>query len=285
MIGSGVAEAVPGAAVEVGPLDVSVDSPLASTRLGAEAWLEADRTCAVLHVPAVARFGVEQGHRVVVEPADGAAPDELEDWMRGLVAPLLLAQRGRFALHANLVELGGVAVAVAGARGAGKTTTSLVLAQRGGRVLGDDVLLLARGEDGGVAYATTGRPLRVAPEVAAALELDVSGAPRGGRDGKILMPRPAGAPGALHAVTLIRRAPIESVTWGRLAGTEAIRALLLNVYRLRLLRPIWRAELFEWAGAVAGRVPVHVVRRPAAGWSVDDVAAAVESLATENGRG
>jgi hypothetical protein len=46
-----------------------------------------------------------------------------------------------------------------------------------------------------------------------------------------------------------------------------------------MLRPIWRAELFAWAAAIAARVPVNRVRRPPGRWSVDEVAEAVESLA------
>ena len=282
MIGYAVAESVlPGTAIEVGPVDMSLDEPLTSTRLGPRARLVADRTSAVIHAPAAANFRVEHGRRVVVEPVDGVARDDMEAWMQGLVTPLLLAQRGRFALHANLVELDGVAVAVAGVRGAGKTTTSLVLAQRGARILGDDVLPLSSAEDAPVAYSTTGRPLRIAPETAAALELDVAGARRAGSgEGKVLLPRPAVPPGALRAVVVIAEAPVPGVQSRRLVGVDAIQAVLVNAYRIRLLRPIWRAELFAWAGAIAGRVPVHEVRRPAGQWSGDEVAAAVESLAT-----
>jgi hypothetical protein len=280
------ASSVPGTVVEVGPVDVSVDEPLASTRLGPRARLVADRTRAVIRVPAVATFGVEDGHRVVIEPCGGVARDEIDAWMQGLITPLLLAQRGRFALHANLVELDGGAVAVAGARGAGKTTTSLVLERRGARTLGDDVARLSCDDGALVSCSATGRPLRIAPETAATLGLDVTGAKRAGRgQKKILLPCPAVPPRALSAVVVLTRATAPGVRRRDLLGADAVRAILLNAYRVRLLRPIWRAELFNWAGAIAGRVPVHVVRRPAGRWSADDVAAAVESVATEAGCG
>jgi hypothetical protein len=279
-IDRGFPEAVLGAPVEVGAIDVRVDRPLASARLGPRARLVADRTRAVISVPAVATFGVEHGRRVVVDPAAGAARHSLESWMHGMVTPLLLAQRGRFVLHANLVEVDGVAVALAGPREVGKTTTSLVLAQRGGRILGDDVLPLAREGGGRIAYSTTGRPLRVSPETAAAMGLDLTGARRvGSGDGKALLPRPAVPPGTLGAVVVLAKATAGGVEARRLVGRDALGAALANAYRVRLLRPIWRAELFAWAGAIAGGVPVHEVRRPAGGWSGDEVAAAVESVA------
>ncbi|HKP91778.1 MAG TPA: hypothetical protein VJT75_17560, partial [Thermoleophilaceae bacterium] len=60
---------------------------------------------------------------------------------------------------------------------------------------------------------------------------------------------------------------------------------LANAYRVRLLSRIWRPELFAWAGAIAGGVPVHEVRRPPGVWSGDEVADAVEAVALGAHRG
>ena len=71
---------------------------------------------------------------------------------------------------------------------------------------------------------------------------------------------------------------MDAVESCRLTGAAAVRAVRTNAYRRRLLERIWGAELFAWAGAVAGAVPVHLVRRLAGRWSVGSVAEAVDAV-------
>jgi len=265
-----------GAEVAFGPVESGVERALVDMPLG-EGRLVAGRAGAVLRIPGVATFAIQDGRRVAVDACDGVEPGVLDAWLSGLVASLLLAQRGNFALHANLVDLGGVAVALAGERGAGKTTASLLLAGRGAHVLGDDFLPLDS-VNGTVTHRTAGRSLRIDPGTAAALGVE-SMAAEGAE--KLRVPQPAAAPGTLHRIVVLAEARVAEVESGRLSGAEAVRAVLANVYRGRILRRAWRPELFEWAGAVAARVPVHVVRRPAGLWTGDEVAAAVEAIAGE----
>jgi hypothetical protein len=271
-----------GAVVESGPVDVRVDRPLLSARLG-DGGLVADRSRALVELPDVAVFGIEDGRRVVVDAAKDVSTDVLDAWLGGLVAAIVLAQRGSFALHANLVDVGGAAVAVAGARGAGKTTTSLVLERRGARLLADDVLSL-ESAGGAVTYRTTGRPLRVTPEIAAALEVEVARAGPAEAGAKLLLPRRPAPPGELRGIVVLAETAVSGVERERLAGAHAAQAVLANLYRFRLLRPIWRRECFAWAAAVAAAVAVHAVRRPSGRWSGEGVAAAVEAVAAEGRR-
>jgi hypothetical protein len=259
-----------------GRVEPGIERPLLDVRFGPGGGrVVADRERAVVCLPGVAAVGIQDGGRVVVDAEDGVDQAVIDAWLDGLVAALLLAQRGRFALHANLVEVGGRAVAIAGARGAGKTTTSLLLAQRGGRVLGDDVLPLAA--DGNcVTHRTTGRALRLDRQTAAELALDATADVHGG---KLHFRRSAADPGPLDVVVVLAGAGVETVEMRRLAGAGAVEAILVNAYRARILRRAWAAELFEWAGEVAARVPVHLVERPAGGWSGPEVAAVVESIA------
>ena len=270
-----------GADVAVGPIEIEIGNPGMDVRLGRGARLIADRRHAIMHQPGVATFGVEAGRRVVVDPDAGAPDGVVAAWLQGPVAALLLAQRTRFALHAGLVEHGGVTLALAGMRGAGKTTTAMRLARRGGRILGDDVLPLTV-EQGRAIHTTTGRPLRVEPRAAAAMGWDLEGATRlASLGGKVLLSQPAVPPGPLDGVVILEEGPVMTVERFRLAGAAAVGAVRANAYRHRLLGRIWSAELFTWAGAVAAAVPVHVVRRPEQRESADDVTAMVEAVAAE----
>ena len=60
-------------------------------------------------------------------------------YLLGPVMAFVLRARGILSLHAGVVELGGGAVAVAGAPEAGKSTLLAALALSGARVLGDDL--------------------------------------------------------------------------------------------------------------------------------------------------
>jgi hypothetical protein len=268
-----------GAGVLVGSVQLEVEPAGAEISLGDSGRIVADRKSAVLRLPEVATFGIEDGRRVVVEPADGVEPAVVDGWLNGLVAALVLAQRGRFALHANLVELDGATLALAGARAAGKTTTSLLLSQRGGTLLADDVLPLTPGE-GWVVHSTTGRGLRIDPETAATLDWDTAGAERVGPSAqKLVFAQRASVPSTLDGIVVLSVAEVATVECSRLGGTDAVHAVLANAYRRPVLKRLWNTELFSWAAAVSAGVQVHRVRRPVGRWSGDEVAAAVEELA------
>jgi hypothetical protein len=78
------------------------------------------------------------------------APDQtLEDLAAYLYGPVLgyvLRARGRLAMHASCVRIGDGAVLLAGAPGAGKSTTAAALAMRGMCIVSDDLTALALGD-------------------------------------------------------------------------------------------------------------------------------------------
>jgi hypothetical protein len=82
--------------------------------------------------------------------ASWRAPLTLEDTATYLLGPVfgfILRRRGAACLHASAVAIGGRAIALVGAAGAGKSTTAAALARLGLPVLCDDVLALRqRGE-------------------------------------------------------------------------------------------------------------------------------------------
>jgi hypothetical protein len=80
-------------------------------------------------------------------PADPASAA----WQRVLLDTALVTAslaRGFDALHAGAVAVGPACVALIGARGSGKTTLTLELVRRGAQLVADDVLALAREDDG-----------------------------------------------------------------------------------------------------------------------------------------
>lgn len=259
--------------------DPTVDGPLP----WGDGHMVADPRRAILQVREVGTFAIADGSLVRFDPELGALPGSVSMWLHGSVAALLLAQRGRFALHASVVEIDGLGIAVAGARGAGKSTTALRLSQRGHALVTDDVSPLDAA--GPVTTHPYARPVHVFSQTAGALGIDVSNAqPLLPEHPKLALPAPSRAPVTLGAIAVLQVAEAEATLDAvRVRGAQAHWLIGVNLYRAELLGDLYRAAMFEWAGAVAQKVPVHVVTRPATGWTVDAVAEAVEHIAAEHG--
>lgn len=94
-------------------------------------------------VGGVARYRVERGRRVLIDPAPGADAGDIRLWLLGTALGALLHQRGLLPLHASALAMDGVAHAFCGDTGAGKSTLAAALRRRGFPVLTDDVGLVA----------------------------------------------------------------------------------------------------------------------------------------------
>ena len=188
---------------------------------------------------------------------------------------MLLGQQRRFALHASVVDLDGVRLAIAGASTAGKSTTTLALASRGGTLIADDLAVLAV-EGGQVTVEPFGRSVHVWPETAGLLGIDRTGA------GVVS----AGAwklafPVADHGVTTVHGLVVllpggdlavdDPVRHERLRSPTVLTTLSEQTYRPHTVRQLWPAEAFEWHAQLASAIPVHRLTRPPRRWSLDEV--------------
>ena len=81
--------------------------------------------------------------RIRAAIAPGQTLEDLTAYLYGPVLGFLLRAWGRLAMHASCVRVGEGAVLLAGAPGAGKSTTAAALATRGLSVVSDDLTALA----------------------------------------------------------------------------------------------------------------------------------------------
>jgi hypothetical protein len=271
-----------GVPVELAADRAQITDPIIDRAMpGGRAHLAAVRDRAVLDVHGVGSFAIDDGRRIRFTPLTGAQPDAAKRWLHSTVAALLLAQRAQFALHASVVQIGGAAVAIGGARGAGKSTTALLLAQRGHRLVTDDVSVLTAGPP--VMVHPLAHPVRVLPESAERLGLDTSDARRLQRQPKLALPAPTGPPIALAAIVVLGHDAQGEPTSTPLHGAEACWAVVWNTHRGSLYRPLWEAEMLEWARQVTSAVPVHRLTRPSDRWTAGEVGDAVERIASTVG--
>ena len=90
--------------------------------------------------------------RIRAAIAPGQVLEDLTAYLYGPVLGYLLRASGQVALHASCVRIGDGAVLIAGAAGAGKSTTAAALATRGCTVLSDDLTALTRDDDAAIAW-------------------------------------------------------------------------------------------------------------------------------------
>jgi hypothetical protein len=267
-----------GAPVEVGAAielrDPTVEVPLAAGR----GYLAATTSQAVLGVKGVGTFVITDGETITVELASGAPEDLINGWLQGSVAAVLLAQRGRFALHAAVVNIDGVGVALAGPSGVGKTSTALRLVQRGHQLVTDDVSPLSIADP--ITVVPFDRPIYVSPQVVALLGLDAAAARHvTARRPKVAFPPPEAVPTCLDAVFVIGMADASKpVEVHRMKGAAARDVIWANAYRLRILGALYREQLRTWSGTIAALVPAYGVRRSSNRSTLDALAAEIERI-------
>jgi len=132
------------------PVDVTVScgpvrdaAPEDSLRMGPYLWVAPDSF--LLEIPDVARFLVEHGRHIKVETAPGIDAESVRVFLLGSAFGALLFQRGNLVLHGNAIDIDGRCMVCVGPSGAGKSTLAAAFAQRGYRVLADDVVPIDAG--------------------------------------------------------------------------------------------------------------------------------------------
>lgn len=99
-------------------------------------------------IEGVGSFRVREGCEIIVDAPPGVPERNIRLFLLGSAMGLLLHQRGLLPIHANAVDVGGRAIAVAGVSGAGKSTLAAWFHDRGHRLIGDDVCVVAPDKEG-----------------------------------------------------------------------------------------------------------------------------------------
>ncbi len=96
----------------------------------------------LLTVDRVAKYLVENGSRITIQPAPGATDDEVRLFLMGSVWSALLLQRGLLPLHGSAVRVKDRAIVLAGTSGNGKSTLTASLMDLGFLFIADELCAL-----------------------------------------------------------------------------------------------------------------------------------------------
>lgn len=231
-----------------------------------------------------ARILVRNGDEAVVDiPEEQLGEDADPSWLlQGWGVTLAMLQRGDLSLHAATVEIGDKVIALAGHRGAGKSTTSMGLRSRGHTLLTDDVTLIEF-RDGQAWTTPYSRNVHLLPDAAAAMGLDFDSMSKlaGGRAKVGFRPEdPPVVPRRIdHIIVLQPRLDAESVRFEELRGTGRLSALLAHARRDGIAPlVIGQQRYFDLLAKLANSAPVQAVRRPREGWTLDEVLDGIEAV-------
>ncbi len=217
-----------------------------------------------------------------VELAETADRADVEALLWGTAMAVLLQQRGVLPLHVAAVTMRGQAIGFAGPPGIGKSSLACALADRGHRLVTDDL--------GALTYAANGRPalhpgpasVRIWGSTARQLgwPTDESHRVKDGIDkfAYDLQGRSVDRPRTLSAVYALAEEPVRDA-WIRLMnGFEKFEVLHegATYNREYLDTPELREWHFREVCRLAAQVPLFLIARPPGDWDVDDVASRVE---------
>lgn len=222
--------------------------------------------------PDGARFAIErEGREIWADWPDHYSLEDACTYLAGPVLAFALRLRGCTCLHASAIAVDGVAIALVGAPGAGKSTTAAAFALAGFPVLSDDLVVLS--ETNGRLFVQPGYPrVNLWPDSTRALMGSDAALPR-------ITPtwekqflaldqnglRFAGRSLPLGAVYLLaeRQPELALPAVEEISGSEALITLAANAYLYYLLDAEMRRRDFEVFRRLARSVPVRRIRRPA----------------------
>lgn len=222
----------------------------------------------LLDSPRVGRFLLRGGNEILIDLASSSNDDEVRAYLLGAVFGVLCHQRGIIPLHASAIDVADGCIAFVGTSGAGKSTLVAALARRGHEVIGDDEFFLQLGINGDVLAWPGISRIKLWEDARAALGFEGPGFEQV-MDGykKYFIPvRPPQNPMAsrpLRGVYQLHRVPNGTTEISRLRGTDAVEALMRNVYPPGLADYLgYQSNVLLVCSATARDVPVFRLSRP-----------------------
>jgi hypothetical protein len=204
-------------------------------------YLQTNPGDALFEWPRVARFRVRGGEQIDIEVAEGGNKDRALSLARSAPFGALVHQRGELPLHASTVLRpdDGRILLLAGASGAGKSTTAAAFARRGWKVLNDDLSRLTTSRSQVVVWPGF-RSLKLWRKSCQLLNIDCSALTFTGESKQKYFWTSDEVDGARPVSAIIELSCDGESTGGlrRLLGAAAIQMLLRQTFRPKLVRAL-----------------------------------------------
>ncbi len=235
-----------------------------------------------VNIPEVARYSIEDGHSVMIDPILPVDAPDIRTFLLGSVLGILCHQRGLLPLHASAVQIGDTAVAFAGQSGAGKSTLAATLVARGHRLLADDIVAVDTRALSGPMMLPSFSRMKLWRDSLSALGAMQAGLTRvrsGLEKFQIAVPEFDTSPVRLTSVYGLATArPSFEPGIRRLSGHLATAVLSNNIYRANVAQMIGKqGSVFEALIRLARGAQTWMLIRPQDLGALDELAQLVEA--------
>jgi hypothetical protein len=270
------ANAAPDVRIRYGAVPPGLENPA-----GRGVLYQADASQFLLALPDLARYLVQNGSEIVVEPQPGSLESDVRVFLLGSCIGALLHQRGHLVLHAGAIRTPGGAALFSGPSGCGKSTLIGEFLRRGYPMMVDDVCALVL-DPQGLPLVLPGYPrTRLWSDAAAQLEQDVSALPRTRPSLEKYERQVADqfwdSPAGLRRIYLLTANNQDVLRLSPLPRVNAFKTVLRNTYRQQFLDGLeMRAAHFDLAAAVARQASIVHVSRPSQPFRLRELADLIE---------
>jgi hypothetical protein len=243
---------------------------------------EAKPNTFLLKLDRVAKYLVEDGKQITVEPAAGSLESDIRVFLLGSCVGALLHQRGVLALHASALETPRGAVLFMGDSGVGKSTTLQAFIRRGYNMLADDITGVVLSDTGQAAALPAFPRTKLWQDAAERFEIDTAHLervrPQLEKFELHLHDFYQAQPLTLYKVYLLSSHNKPDITLHPLAKPKQFQTLLNNTYRAKFLGGLsMRHEHFKLAIAVANQVTISRLYRPSYPVKLDELVSVLET--------
>lgn len=138
--------------IRLGSVPQALENPI-----GKGVLYQASANQFLLKMDNVARYLVQNGNEIIVDPAPNALESDIRVFLLGSALGALLHQREMLVLHASAIRTKAGAVLFAGASGSGKSTLLGEMLNRGYPMMVDDVCAVVQ-DDNGIPIVLPGYP-------------------------------------------------------------------------------------------------------------------------------
>jgi hypothetical protein len=229
----------------------------------------------------LARYLVQNGNEIIVEPAANSLESDMRVFLLGSAIGALLHQRGLLVIHAGAVHSDQGALLFTGPSGIGKSTLLGELLRRGYKMMVDDVCAVTL-DLAGLPVVLPGYPrTRLWSDAAYKLEQDIHTMERT-RPSMEKYERQApeqfwDQPAPLHRIYLLNTTNLNELKLEPLPRIQTFSIVLHNTYRQQFLDGLeMRSPHFGLAAAVAKATGVTRVTRPLHTFQLAELADLIE---------
>lgn len=235
--------------------------------VGAGPFQQVTQNAALFQFPDVARYLVQDGKQIIIDPEDGAAENQIRLFLLGTAAALLLHQRGILPLHASGIRTPNGAVLFTGHSGFGKSTLLATFLERGYPMITDDLAAISL-DANGKSHVTPGYPhLKLWADSAEKLDKSTDGLTRIRPElEKFSVPANTtleAQPVPLHTVYVLSPSNETTLRLEPLQDARKFNVFLDHTWqKLALKRMNRHADHFRQAVAIANQITIQRVYRP-----------------------